>query len=156
MPINHNVAHYVIGGAALLLASTAVLKPAPAPVHEAAIHQVQKASRFDWESLGQDKTIALGESLKGVAPGKVTIYCSRPSCHDLQLDFDDAFQIAGWHSDFESRYVDSEADNGVFVGPPGPDAEALAAALLRSTGLEATVVPIDGIDGVGIIIGNAH
>jgi hypothetical protein len=153
MIINHNIAHYVIGGAALLLASYGALSPAPAPVHEAAIHQIQKPSRSDWASLGQDKTEALGEALKGVKVQKVRIYCNRPSCHDLALDLDDAFQIAGWQSDFEDRAVDSEDDRGLFVGPPGEAAEALAAALEKSTGLQATVVPIDNIDGIGIIIG---
>jgi hypothetical protein len=151
MAINHNIAHYCIGGAALLLAGSAILKPSPAPVHEAAIRQVQKPSRFDWSSLGQDKTDALGEALKG--SGNVTIFCSQSSCHDLQLDLDDAFQIAGWKSEFESRFVDSESERGIFVGPPGHDAEALAATLAQTTGLEATIAPIDGVEGVGIIIG---
>jgi hypothetical protein len=153
MAINHNVAHYVIGGAALMLASYGTLTPASAPVHEAAIHQVQKPSRFDWASLGQEKTESLGGALKAIPPGKVTIYCSAPSCHDLQLDLDDAFQLAGWSADFEGRYVDSEGEKGIFVGPPGPSAETLAAALAKTTGLEATIVQIDGIEGVGIIIG---
>jgi hypothetical protein len=156
MTINHNVAHYVIGGVALVLAGTAVLKPAPGLVHEAAIHQVQKPSRMDWANLGQDKTVALGEALKGVKPGKVTLFCSAPSCHDFQADLDDAFQIAEWRSDFETRFVDSEASAGLFVGPPGGDAENLVAALAKTTGIEATVVPIDGIEGVGIIIGKTN
>jgi hypothetical protein len=156
MPINHTVAHYVIGGAALVLATAAVLKPAPAPVHEAAIHQVQKPSRMDWASLGEEKTIALGEALKGVKPGKVTLFCSAPSCHDFQADLDDAFQIADWRSDFETRFVDSEGSSGLSVGPPGADAENLAAALAKATGIEATIVPIDDIEGVGIIIGKAR
>jgi hypothetical protein len=148
----HTKLHYAGIALALGLSSTALVHT-PASVHDAAVHQVQKPSRFDWASLGQDKTIALGEALKGVAPGKVTIFCSQPHCHDLQLDLDDAMQLAGWQSDFEGRYVDSEGDKGIFIGPPGPEAENLAAALAKATGLQASIVPIDGIDGLGIIIG---
>lgn len=148
----HTKLHYAGIALALGLSSTALLHK-PAPVHEAAIHQLQKPSRFDWPSLGQEKTEALGEALKGVSPEKVTIYCPSPSCHDLQLDLDDAFQSAGWSAEFEERFVDGESEHGIFVGPPGPGAEALAAALAKTTGVEATIVPIDGIEGVGIIIG---
>lgn len=156
MPLNHNIAHYVIGGAAIILAGAAVMKPAPAPIHEAAVHQVQKPSRMDWASLGQDKTIALGDELKGVAPGQVTLFCSAPFCHDFQADLDDAFQLAGWDSQFETRFVDSEGERGLFVGPPGPDADNLAAAIASATGIIPSIVPIDGITGVGIIIGKAR
>jgi hypothetical protein len=149
MKISHNIAHYVIGGAALVLAGYGTVAH-KAPAEPVGIHQ---AGRLDWPSLGQDDTIALGETLKAVSPGRVTLYCSAPSCHDLELDLDDAFQIAGWQSEFETRFVDSEAAQGLSVGPPGHDAENLAAALFKATGLEATIVPIDGIDGVGIIIG---
>jgi hypothetical protein len=159
MAINHNIAHYVIGGAALMLASYGTLAPAQAPVHETAIHEVQKPSRLDWPALGEDKTAALGESLKGLPPGKVTIYCAQSRCHGLMLDFDDAMQIAGWKSDFEERQVESENERGVFVGPPGQDAENLAAALTK-VGFDATIVGISDeygqtIDGVGIIIGKS-
>ena len=148
----HNKLHYAGIALALGISSTALLHK-PSPVHEAAVHQVQKPSRFDWPSVGQEKTEALGEALRGVSPGKVTIYCPAPSCHDLALDLDDAFQVAEWTAQFEERFVDSESENGIFVGPPGPDAEALKAALEKTTGFEVNIVPIDNIDGVGIIIG---
>src|ERR1700721_1143044 len=107
MTLNHNIAHYCIGGAALLLAGTAVLQP-KAPTEPVGIHEAAQPGRLDWPSLGEDKTDALGESLKGVAPGKVTIYCGQSRCHGLMLDLDDAMQIAGWKSDFEERQVESE------------------------------------------------
>src|SRR4051812_3697014 len=119
MKINHSVANYVIGAAAITLAGYAVVKPAPAALHEAAIHQVMKPSRFDWPSLGQDKTISLGETLQRMKAGKVSLYCSSPTCADLRMDIDDAMQIAGWASTFEDMPVESEGNQGIFVGPPG-------------------------------------
>jgi hypothetical protein len=158
MPINHNVAHYVIGGAALMLASYGAVQP-KAPAEPVGIHQDAKPSRLDWPALGEDKTTALGEALKDVAPGQVTIYCGQSRCHGLMLDLDDAMQIAGWKSDFEERQVESENETGIFVGPPGQDAENMIAALAK-IGLDATVVGISDeygqrIDGVGIIIGKS-
>jgi hypothetical protein len=148
----HTKLHYAGIALALGLSSTALVHT-PTPVHDVAVHEIQRPSRFDWASLGQDKTIALGDALKSLGPHKLTIFCSEPHCHDLQLDLDDATQLAGWESQFEVRYVDSEGDKGISVGPPGPDAENLAAALAKATGLHAEIVPIDGLDGLGIIIG---
>lgn len=151
MAINHTKAHYVIGLTALALAGFGAAKPST--VHEAAVHEIQKPSQFDWASLGQQKTEALGDALKGMKPGKVTIYCATPECHDLSLDLDDAFQLADWRRHQQNLPVDSEEEDGIFVGPPGEDAENLAAALSKFTGLEPHIVPIGKIDGVGIIIG---
>lgn len=153
MKINHTVAHYVIGGTALVLAASANISPSSAPVHESAVHNVMKPSRFDWAALGQDKVIALGEALKGTAPGKVKIFSATEESHELALDFDDAFQIAGWQDEIEGRQVESENDYGIFVGPPGDAAEAFKAIIHKTTGIDPEIVPIDGIDGVGLIIG---
>src|ERR1700722_14530796 len=127
MPINHTKVLYGIGVATLglgLYGATArnvphdvVLQAAPPGKYDAL-----KPSRHAWATLGQDKSIALGEAL-GDKHGKVTIYCASPDCRGLQLDLDDAFQIGNWDVDFEDRPVESEADHGLFVGPPGPDAE---------------------------------
>jgi hypothetical protein len=152
----HTKLHYAGIAIALGLPSTALVHT-PAPVHEAAIHQVQKPSQFDWASLGQDKTIALGKALKGMEPGKVTFYCNTAYCHDLMLDLDDAFQLADWQREVEERQVASEHDKGIFVGPPGKDADAMVSALSK-VGLRASVVGISDengkpIEGVGIIVG---
>ena len=74
-------------------------------------------------------------------------------------DLDDAMQLAGWKSDFEERQVESENEKGIFVGPPGQDAENMIAALGK-IGFEGTAVGINDeygrpIDGVGIIIGKS-
>jgi hypothetical protein len=158
MPIiNHNVAHYVIGGAALLLASYGAVQP-KAPVETVVVqHVVQRPGRADWPALGEGKIEALAEALTGMSPVKVTIYCGQPHCNELKLDLDDAFQLAQWQSQFEERMVESEADKGIFVGPPGQDAENMVAALAK-VGLDAKIVFISDennqpIDGVGIIIG---
>ena len=70
----------------------------------------------------EDKTIALGDSIKGMKPGSVTLYCAQSTCHNLMLDLDDAMQLGGWDADFEQRQVESENEKGIFVGPPGQDA----------------------------------
>ena len=152
----HTKLHYAGIALALGLSSTALVHK-PTPVHEAAIHQVQKPSQFDWASLGQDKTIALGDLLKSMGPGKVTFYCNTAYCHDLMLDLDDAFQLADWQREVEERQVASEHEKGIFVGPPGQDADEMVAALSK-VGLSASVVGISDengktIEGVGIIIG---
>lgn len=150
MKINHTAMHYVIGAAALGLAAHATLAP-PSPV--ASVHELQRPSKFDWPVPSPDQVTNLGEILKGQKPGKVTVFCRSPQCHDLELSLDDAFQIAEWHEDLETLPVDSEESRGIFVGPPGPPAEFVAAELKQQTGLDAEIVPIDGIEGVGIIIG---
>jgi hypothetical protein len=124
------------------------------PPHPAmlATHQIQKPSRYTWASLG-DETIQLGTALEHTPPGKATIFCAASSCHDLALDIDDAMQVAGWQSNIEERPVDSESEDGISVGPPGTDAEAFAERLKEVTGIEPHIVAIDGVDGIGIIIG---
>lgn len=152
MPMNHTKNLYLIGATALALGGYGAFST-PAPVHDSAVHKIERPSQYDWASLGQEKTENLGAALKGVKPGKVTIFCGAPTCHDLALDIDDAFQLAEWHRDIQSLPVESEVERGIFIGPPGQDAENLAAALLKATGLEASIVPIGNLDGVGIIIG---
>jgi hypothetical protein len=152
----HTKLHYAGIALALGLSSTALMK-SPDPSTLSVTHVVQRPGRADWAALGPEKTQALADALKGMKPVKVTIYCAQPHCNELKLDFDDAFQILGWQSDFEERMVESEADKGIFVGPPGPAAENMKAALAK-IGLSATVVGItdennQAIDGVGIIIG---
>lgn len=156
--MNHNLNHYVIGATALVLGLGAYVKESPnhnivvqAPV--AGHVETVKPSRFTWPALGQNKTIALGEAITGASPGKVTIFCSSFECRDFRTDLDDAFQIANWKASFEDRPVDSESDVGIFVGPAGPDANKLAAAIFAATGVTVSIVPIEGVDGLGVIIG---
>lgn len=115
----------------------------------------EKHSRLAWGDLTPDQTIALGEALKpkkGLGR-KVTLYCSSPGCHALRNDFDDAFQIAEWESNFEDRPVDSESEVGLFVGPPGLEASELVLTIQKATGLTANVVETGGIEGLGLIFG---
>ena len=112
-----------------------------------------KYSRHSWDTLTQDQVIALGEALKrDFSDVTVTLYCASSECDAVRTDFDDAFQIAGYTSVFEDRSVDSESDTGLFVGPPGKAAEALAADIEKATGIKATLVPID-VEGLGLIFG---
>jgi hypothetical protein len=155
MPINHTKLHYAGIALALGLSSTALIHQPSPQVN--VTHEVQRQGRADWPALGQDKTEALADALKGLPQSNVTIYCGQPHCNELKLDLDDAFQIAGWQSDFEERMVESEADKGIFVGPQGDAANALADALAK-IGIKALVVGISDennkpIEGLGIIIG---
>jgi hypothetical protein len=152
---NHTKLHYAGIALALGLSSTALIHQPTSQVN--VTHQVQRQGRADWPSLGEDKTEQLADALKAIGPGKVTIYCGQPHCNELKLDLDDAFQLAGWNSDFEERLVESEADKGIFVGPQGDAANDMIKALGK-IGIEAKPVGISDennqpIDGLGIIIG---
>lgn len=113
--------------------------------------------RIAWEGIGQEKTIALGEAVQKIqGVNKVMIFCPGLDCQSLASDIDDAMQIAGWSSDFERRAVDSESDKGIFVGPKtNPQAQDLKRAL-EAAGLPVELTNIDGIDGLGIIIGKRY
>jgi hypothetical protein len=155
MAINHTKLHYAGIALALGLSSAALIhQPSP---QVSVNHEVQRQGRADWPALGQKKNEDLADALKAIGTGKVTIYCGQPHCNELKLDLDDALQLAGWQSDFEERMVESEADKGIFVGPPGDAANKMIEALDK-IGLKATPVNItdensNAIDGVGIIIG---
>lgn len=159
MPIPHTKLHYAGIALALGLSSVALVQSPSSQPPDVGMHEVDRASRFDWTPLGADKTIALGEALKGVKPGKAIIYCAHSHCQGLMRDLDDALQLADWKSEFEERQVESESSKGLFVGPPGLDAENVKAALEKQ-GFEVGVVGITDeygqpIDGVGIIIGKS-
>ena len=162
MKINHNIFHYVIGAVALAAGFYAIAQPPVSVISSTGFGAsaygtpVSRTSRFEWPSLGMDKTIALGDALTKLhTPSKATLYCSSQTCQTLRADIDDAMQIAGWYADFEDRPVDSEADHGICVGPPGAEAAYLARELKVATGTEVTTCPIDGIEGLGIIIGKS-
>jgi hypothetical protein len=151
MKINHTIAHYIIGGLALAMSSYGLVHTPARVITQT--HEIAHSSHFAWPALGENKTIELGEALKKLPEQKVTLFCSGPSCQGLASDLDDALQIANWKSDLEARFVDSEADKGIFIGPPGLGAEDFAKAISNATGVNVEIVPIDGIEGIGIIIG---
>lgn len=155
MKFPHHLMHYIIGCAALAIAICSFLQVQHEPkvTIVSGATQSEKVGRFDWPTLGQDKTITLGEAVQNSAVKDVAIFCSSTSCHQLSLDMDDAMQIAGVSDSFESDHVDSESGDGIFVGPPGADASLVADAINKSMGVKVGIVPIDGINGVGIIIG---
>lgn len=157
MKFPHNLMHYLIGAAAITLGVCSLTQAHHANrvtvVSQSGVVASEKISRFDWPTLGQDATISLGEDLKDIGIKKVTLYCAVSSCHQISLDIDDALQIANIESAFESNHVDSESDEGIFVGPPGDAASTVATAIAKATGLSPVIVPIDGITGVGVIIG---
>lgn len=167
MKLNHTIMHYAIGITALIGVGVAYRhQPEVKMVPTAVTEQVTnvKVSANDWPDLDQDKTIALGEALntlgeameKGGRTRKVTLFCAQVSCINLRKDIDDAFQIGWFQRDFVDDHVDSESQKGLFVGPPGEDAEALSEAIRITTGIEPVIVPISDIDGVGVIIGKAE
>lgn len=112
-----------------------------------------KASPSAWPALGQDKTIALAERLQGLTKTSVTIYCSSPDCRDIQHDLDDALQIADWPSDFETGAFMPPEQPGVFVGPAGEKATALAAALSPTFGPVGIIDMRPPTSDVGVMFG---
>lgn len=106
-----------------------------------------------WPTLGQDETIALAERLQGLGKTSVTVYCSSPDCRDIQHDLDDAFQIADWPSEFETGAFMPPEVSGVFVGPPGAKAEALAKALVPTFGPVAVIDIRPQTSDVGVMFG---
>jgi hypothetical protein len=167
MKINHTIVHYVLIAAAMAVACTAyVHKPDIEMVPTTETHEVThvRVSRFDWPVLGEKKTIDLGEAISKISPDKVQkviLFCANATCQNLRTDIDDAMQIAFWQSTFEDRPVDSEAEKGISVGPPGKKALALAKAIEKTTGIPVTIVPIDKPDGspideIGVIIGKSE
>lgn len=158
--MNHHLNNYVIGGLALTLAAAGYYDADRALKHavnlDSAVSHIapEVHSRLSWPSLTQDQTIALGEALKRLSSStSVTIYCASSNCAALRNDLDDAFQIAGWPSTFEDQFVDSEEDEGLFVGPVNSEAADLAGTITGATGIAVKPVGIDGIKGVGVIIG---
>jgi hypothetical protein len=163
----HNLMNYIIGFAALFLVIGVAVDERSGTsnlddhVHRldfaldfAVNHATPVASHNAWTSLTSDQTIALGEAIKALNyDDGVTLYCSTIECVTLRNDLDDAFQIAGWSTDFESREVESESDLGVAVGPPGKTANKLATIIVNKTGLPVSVVDIDLKQGLGVIIG---
>jgi hypothetical protein len=112
-----------------------------------------------WPGLGETKTIALGESLRGLVlpdasgPVKVVVFCTTKKCEDLEADLDDAFQIAGWTDDEESQVIVGPDEDGILVGPPGPAADALMAGLAAAGVGPAKIGPMNtGASNVGVII----
>lgn len=160
---NHDKAHYAIAATLFglliwhvgLTASSSRLRSAEVKVTAAKIDRVvagasRKTVKGAWPSLGQAKTIAIGEAL-GLPARTVALFCSSIECSDLREDLDDALQIAGWTGVFEGQAMMGD-EVGLFIGPPGPAATALAAAIVPVLG-PVTLVPMRLPEGaeVGII-----
>lgn len=162
MKLNHTKIQYTIGAAALALAINSNVHPPLQVVSSTGFGaspygvSAAKISRFEWPSLGMDKTIALGEALKSLPEQKVTLFCGGLNCQNLRTDIDDALQIAGWSSTFEDRPVDSESETGVFVGPPGEAAGHLIQTLKIATGIDARPVDVGNVTGLAVIIGKSE
>lgn len=151
----HDLAHYVIAaGLAVGVAAGIGYKPTPVVVQHVDA-AVAKPVPGAWPSLGQDKTIQIGEALKASGPATVTTFCANPRCTAFQADLDDALQVAGWDDLEESSVIVGE-ETGLLVGPDGPKAQMLVRAL-RDAGLPVTVVPINpgASRDVGVIIAKA-
>src|SRR5258708_36026957 len=111
--MNHHLMNYIIGGSAMAIAVGGLVldhnrieRLMDRTAHNsAAISHLApgKYSRLAWPALSQEQVIALGEALKKLKPVKTTIFCASENCAALRTDFDDAFQIAGWETDFQDR-----------------------------------------------------
>lgn len=156
----HHIAHYAIAATltvALFGAHEEKINQSFVPTAE--IHEVThtRVGAHDWPELSQQKTIALGEELNKLDPKqdkKVTLMCSSPACDNFRESIHEAFAIGWWGDDYEDVFVESEHDHGIFVGPPGPEAAAVAAAITKITGYKVGIVGISDIEGsVGVIFG---
>lgn len=134
----HDVAHYAIATvlAAAVVGINVDLAHQPKPV---AIQHVDAAASAKpvpgaWPSLGQDKTVQIGEALKAPGPATVTSFCANPWCAAFRTDLDDAFQIGGWDDLEESSVIVGE-ETGLLVGPDGPKAQLLAPTSRPAPGL---------------------
>lgn len=108
-----------------------------------------------WPGLGQEKTIAIGEALTGGEGSRVTIYCASLDCRSLSDDLDDAFQIAGWPSDFERRVAMGPTERGLFIGPDGPLTRKLRDAIAKTlpdTPVGIVPLAVEG-GGIGVMFG---
>lgn len=158
MKINHTIAQYTIGILALAGATYAINETSTSVPPTAEVREVPRAhtSKFDWPDLTQQETEDLGELLNTLNPEQnkhITIFCNISACQNFRADIDGAFQIGWWTHDWEDVYVESEHEQGISVGPPGEDAEAVKAAIEKVTNYPVQIVPIHDIPGVGIIIG---
>lgn len=132
----HNIVHYMLACVAIGMAAASLkvahdAKQQQRVVITSAQPADVKGSRTAWASLGQARTIQIGEALQksGLRPA-VMIYCDNSDCDALAHDLDDAMQIASWPSDLERAHVDAQSDRGLFVGPCRSLAtDALMAAL---------------------------
>lgn len=166
----HHVYHYLI---ALMLAAAIAGTVEGVRVVNERVGQVERTARTallqtpktaqrnlpgSWEPLPRDKLHALVVQLTGVEDKpSVTLFCADPSCAEIATDLNDALQLAGWPVvRFERRPVDSEADPGISVGPKSSSVAVALVDALQAQGLRASLTEIDGIDGVGIIIGQSH
>lgn len=106
--MNHTPIHYIVGAAALALASFAVVKK-PATI----IQPVQQATStgrinpYAWDGLAQAEVDALQAELEKLPKLPVTIFCSDNNCQDIVLDFDNAFESAHWSTEIERPMIDS-------------------------------------------------
>lgn len=156
----HHVSHYCLAallGVGLFFAHKEKINQTFVPTAE--VHEVThtRVGAHDWPPLTQQQTIDLGELFNGLNKDedkKVTLLCGSPACDNFRESIHEAFAIGWWGDDYEDVFVESEHDRGIFVGPPGDEAEAVKAAIEKITGYNVGIVGISDIEGsVGVIFG---
>lgn len=160
MKINHTVVHYAIAGMLIAgLGGVYESKPKVEMVPTAEIHEVTnvRVGSYDWPELTEKQTIDLGELFNDLNPKRdrhVTLLCNATSCQNFRESIHESFAIGWYGDDYEDLPVESEHDHGIFVGPPGKEANAIKAAITKITGYKVTIVGIGDIEGsVGVIFG---
>lgn len=152
--------HYALAGA--LVAGLGVVheeKPKVEMVPTAEIQAVTniRVGAHDWPELTQKQTIDLGEELNKLNPNEdhhVTLLCHGLACDNIRGSFHEAFTIGWYGDDYEDLPVESEHDHGIFVGPPGKEAEGVKAAIKKVLGWDVQIVGLGDIEGsVGVIFG---
>lgn len=152
---NHNVNHYVIAAFLAITLGGGLLyvhqeKPKVELTHV-------RVGAHDWPELTEKQTIDLGEELNKLNPKQdhiVTLLCQASSCQNFRDSIHEAFTIAWYGDDYEDLGVESEHDHGLFIGPPGKEADGVKAAFKKILNIDAKIVGIGDIEGsVGVIFG---
>lgn len=101
------------------------------PTRQLVVTQTNKPHPNAWGELTQQEVDKLTAILKKVPKSEVGIFCSNADCENLALDFDNAFESAGWKSGIERPIMDS--NTGIHVGPPNDKGKELSTAIYMAT-----------------------
>lgn len=104
--MNHTPIHYVIGFAALALASFSAVKKQTI-IQPVQVTATGRINPYAWDGLTQPEIDALQIRLEKLAKLPVTIFCSGANCQDIVLDFDNAFESAHWSTEIERPMIDN-------------------------------------------------
>jgi len=151
--MNHTRNLYIIGAAALLLASGGAVTAITA-TNRLNVLPVPHASHFAWPGLSDVQEADLTSRLAALGHQDVTIWCRTANCSDLAEDLQYVAYQAGWDTHSQTPIMGD--GTGISVQPDDATGTALAAALSATLGVKAVAVhgrPKDAAAGYSIVIG---